>query len=73
MQERQNSVDYRQAYIRALRGGGEFPDEEYWKALGLIVGTAADSVSGQFGKDRAEVLADIAAWASVEGGGIDGD
>ena len=59
-------MDYREAYVRALVGGGEFPDADYWKSLGLIVGTAADSVSERFGKDRAEVLADMAAWANVE-------
>ena len=61
-------MDYREAYVRALVNGGEFPDADYWRVLGLLVGTAADSASEQFGKDRAEVLADMAAWANVERG-----
>lgn len=58
-------MDYKKAYI-ALLEGAEPTDAGYWKALGLMAGTAADALAGKYGKTRAEALEDMAAWAEVE-------
>lgn len=59
-------MDYRKAYIMAIRDEVPPLERGYWQAVGAMVGTAAESLAAKYGRTRAEALADIAAWAEVE-------
>lgn len=59
-------MDYRKAYIRAIRDEVPPLERGYWQAIGTMVATAAESLAAKYDRTRAEALADIAAWAEAE-------